>query len=473
MPWIDRPRRPWRVGVQLGLLLALIFAPLIAAVLFSLYVYAADELLELAQAEVDERLAQLEASLQEPDPEARGAELALLGEELTRDGGGFLVRGDDGSVLLSSDARSSDVRGAEPAARWLAAVRLREDEAIGGERRLPSGQTLQVEISARAFVTERNEIQRGFWLTLLLGIAFALAGAVPATRFALAPLRRATLAAQRVDAVRLATRLPVRGVSDDLDRHAEAVNRLLDRLEDGFARIRRFSQDVAHELRTPTNRILNVAEIALLDPELGARARPDLESIRDTAGFLARTIDGLLLLARSEEGLRQLGVDRVDVGEMCRTLAEMYGAVCDEQRLRFAVDVKDPGEVVGEAALLLRAVGNLIDNAIAHSPPGGLIRLAAASQAGPDGAWIEIEVADDGPGVEPGDRERIFERSVRATPPSTAARATGEAPQRTGSGLGLAIARGLLRAHGGDLQLRDPAPGGACFVARLPRAIPA
>ncbi len=469
MSWTERARRLWRVDVQLGLLLALIFAPLVAIVLFSLYAYAADELLELAQAEVDERLAQLEASLHEPDPTLRAAELTLLGEELARDGGGFLVRGEDGAVLLSRGA-PSNVAGEGPEARWLAAVRLRENEALGDERRLPSGETLRVEISSRAFATERDEIQRGFWLSLALGVALAMVGAVPATRYALAPLRRATAAAQRVDADRLATRLPVRGVRDDVDRHAEAVNQVLDRLEAGFARIRRFSQDVAHELRTPVNRILNVAEIGLFEPDLGARVRADLESIRNDAGYLTRTIDGLLLLANSEQGQLQLAAQRLDAGALCRTLAEMYGPVCEEQGLRLAVAADVPAEVVGEPALLLRAVANLIDNAIAHSPPGGLIRLAAAPSVSPDGAWVEIEVADSGPGVSPADRERIFERFVRVEPTSTGGGRAGAAPAHKGRGLGLAIARGLLRAHRGELEFREPELGGARFVVRLPRA---
>jgi len=472
MSWTERARRLWRVDVRLALLLALSFAPLIAVVLFSLYAYAADELLELAQAGVDARLAQLEASLHEPDPALRAAELALLGEELARDGGGFLVRGEDGAVLLSHGAPLRDV-GDGPQTRWLAAVRLRADGALRGERRLASGEILQLEISSRAFVRERDEIQRGFWLSLALGVALAVAGAVPATRRALAPLRRATAAAQQVDADRLAARLPVRGARDDVDRHAEAVNQLLDRLEAGFARIRGFSQDVAHELRTPVNRILNVAEIALLEPELGIRARADLESIRDDAGYLARTIDGLLLLARSEEGHLQLAAQRLDVGALCRTLAEMYGPVCQEQGLRLEVDANAPGEAYAEPALLLRAVGNLIDNAITHSPRGGLIRLAAAPSAAPDSDWVEIEVADSGPGVPLADRERIFERFVRVQPASMGGGTAGTALRRSGSGLGLAIARGLLRAHGGELELGEAAQGGARFVARLPRVAPA
>lgn len=466
MSWTERARRIWRVDVQLGLLMALIFAPLVAIVLFTLYAHAADELLELAQAEVDERLAQLEASLGERDPVSRAAQFALLGKELARDGGGFVVRGVDGAVLLSDGAPLPAAGPDRSRTGWLTAVRLRADEPLRGERHLASGETLQLEISSDGFVRERDEIQRGFWLSLALGVALAVIAAVPATRRALAPLRRATAAAQRVDADQLATRLPVRGVRDDVDRHAEAVNQLLDRLEAGFARIRRFSQDVAHELRTPVNRMLNVAEIALLEQEPDARARADLEAIRHDAGYLTRTIDGLLLLAQSEEGHLELAAQRLDVGALCRTLAEMYGPVCEEQGLRLAVDADAAGEVLGEPALLLRALANLIDNAMAHSPPGGLIRLGALPPSAPGSDWIEIEVSDSGPGVAPADRERIFERFGRAEAGPTA----GAARRRNASGLGLAIARGLLRAHRGELELRKSAQVGACFVVRLPRA---
>lgn len=466
----DRSRWWHRVDVRLGLMLALVFSPLIALVLATLYAFSASELLELAQLEVDERLVQLESALAEPDDALRDAQLVLLGQQLARDDGGYLALGADDAVLFSGGASISRAGDGGAASRWLGALRVGSSDSIRGERQLASGGSLLVEISGQDFVRERDEIQRGFWISLALGIVLAAVGAVPATRYALEPLRRATVAARDVDPSRLARRLPVRGTRDDVDLHAEAVNRSLDRLEEGFERIRRFSQDVAHELRTPVNRILNVTEIALLDPAIGDRASRDLESIHENVDHLARTIDGLLLLARSEEGSLRPVQQRVDLGGLCRTLADLYRPACEEKGLRLEVDADAPGEVLGDPTLLVRAIGNLIDNAIRYTPSGGRVRLEATPSADAEGSWVEIGIADSGPGVAVEDRRRIFERFVRIDGRPASGDPATEDSQRGGVGLGLAIARGLVRAHHGDLDVRKAAEGGARFVVRLPRA---
>lgn len=462
MSWIDRVRRRSdgleRIDVRLGLTLAGLYGPLVAVVLFALYAFAATELLELAELEVSEHLAQLEIALQDPSSSRSAIELALLTEQLKGDWGGYIVRDAAGRIVSSGGlaVRPDDIH--PQAEGLLRAIRTRGDDYVTRHKALSEDRTIEVFVSSARFVKERDEIQRGFWITLALGIVLVVVVSIPATSRALLPLRRATRTAEAIDVGRLDGRLPHRGTDDDVDRHSVAINRLLDRIESGFTRIESFSHDVAHELRTPVNRLLNLTEIALLEPDRPALERPELQSIRDSAEQMARIVDNLLLLARSEEGRLSTRREKVHIDELCETLREMYEPACEEMGLTLEVSA-DRAAVLGDPALLMRTLANLLDNAMAHTPAGGSIRLET-SCADCDRGWLALEVRDTGPGVPPADRERVFDRFVRAKGPR------GE----DGLGLGLAIARALARAHGGDVEIRESPGPGSSFVVTLPVA---
>ncbi|MEZ4279828.1 MAG: ATP-binding protein [Myxococcota bacterium] len=454
-----------RVDVRAASHLVLLYGPLVAALLSGLYLFAASEFLELAHFELDERLSQLDALWSESDPQLRAAELSLLGAELERDAGGFRVVDPRGTIAMrggrSMDEAPGEGGGYSPA---LSAIRLGPGDALRAERTLDSGERLEVFVSSASFVRERDEMLHAFWITLWIGVTLVALMAIPATWLSLAPLRHATRITTAIDAHSLASRLPNRGTADDVDRHARAVNRLLDQIEVGFARLQAFSQDVAHELRTPVHRILNATELRLLEGGIEGSLRSELDAIHRSADQMARMIDGLLMLARGEGDPLALRRETVDVASLGRTLAEMYGPVCDDASVRLEVDCRS-AFVSGDAALLLRAVGNLLDNALAHTLARGRIRLAAGVDAADPGS-VRLEVEDDGPGVPAADRDRIFDRFQRLA----------GADRREGVGLGLPIARAIARAHGGDVELvvsrGEGSRSGARFVLRLPRAAP-
>jgi two-component system, OmpR family, heavy metal sensor histidine kinase CusS len=454
MRWIEPLRRALRrVDVRLVGTLLVLYAPLVAGVLFVLYGFAADELLELVDSDTEMRLAEVAHALETTPAAERHAELARLADLTARGEGAALALRDSAQRLVPESSRaagSAPVRSAERS--WLDAVRLGGDTWLRYTRRLPSGEQLELTVPLRTFVHERDELERGFWISLALGLALVALASPLASRRALAPLRSATRATERVDLARLDARLPVRGTRDDVDRHAAAVNHVLDRLEAGFARISAFSHDAAHELRTPVNRILNGAELALLDAKDDDPSRAALEMIRGSAEQLARLIDGLLLLARGSEGTLP-ETSPLGLRELCDTLREIYGPVCEERSVSLAFEPAD-ATVRGDRTLLLRAIANLLDNALRHTPAGGTIGVAASFQDG----TVTIRVTDTGPGIAEEDRERVFGRFVRLE-----AGRTG-----LGAGLGLPIARMIARAHGGDL-VAEPAPtGGARFALRLP-----
>jgi signal transduction histidine kinase len=240
-----------------------------------------------------------------------------------------------------------------------------------------------------------------------------------------------------------------------VDRHAEALNRVLARLEWAFARMRGFSADAAHELRTPINRMLAVTDVAALHDSEPAHWERALGQVHETAEEMRRLVDSLLLLSRGEEGRIRLQRSRLELAELLAQLGELYGPLADEKQIELEIE-SEPVEVWADRELLARAVANLLENAIRHAPAGGRVRLDL--RRSPGGAILEV--ADSGPGVPAQDREWIFERFTQRD----ASRSGG------GCGLGLPIVRMVARLHGGDVEVGDSPLGGAVFSIRFPLA---
>jgi two-component system OmpR family sensor kinase len=219
------------------------------------------------------------------------------------------------------------------------------------------------------------------------------------------------------------------------------------------ARTRRFVADAAHELRTPLAGVQAVAEAAIA-PGLPAEERERLHLLLLRESHRAgRLVDDMLVLARIDAGI-ELRREPVDLLELARAEAERVGLLAPDR----VVEVSGEAVTVpGDMARLGQVLGNLLDNARRHAGAGGRIAVAVSA----DGGTATVLVTDSGPGVPPADRERIFDRLVRLDE----ARSSDDG----GAGLGLAIARGIARAHGGDLRCVDPQDGtGAAFALTLP-----
>ncbi|GAA4535524.1 ATP-binding protein [Pseudonocardia xishanensis] len=246
----------------------------------------------------------------------------------------------------------------------------------------------------------------------------------------------------------LSGRVPVPPARDEVGRLAVTMNQLLDRLDGAQTTQRRFVADASHELRSPLATIASGLE--LLDGSVAPADRSTVRTLRGEAGRLDRLVDGLLLLARSDERGLQPNREDVDLDEIVeaeRGRPSDVGGVAPEVRA-------DPVRVSGDRAQLVRAVRNLVDNARRHARTRVLVSLTA------DGPTALVEVADDGPGVSPADRDRIFERFVRLD--ESRARSDG------GAGLGLAIVREIVAVHGGTVEVAESELGGALFRLRLP-----
>jgi two-component system OmpR family sensor kinase len=305
--------------------------------------------------------------------------------------------------------------------------------------------------SASPIGDAQDDVEKTF---LLAGaatlVAAILAGTLLAARTA-SPLRRYAATAAAVDAGDLTPRLAADpGDAAELRVLADSFNGMLDRLDEAFARQRRFVSDASHELRSPLTAIRGQIEV------LGRAENPSAADVRRVeATTLAemrrveRLVEDLLALARLDEGsgpaLRQ-----VDAGTLLRELAAADPAGATELGELAA------GTVAADPDLIAQVVRNLLANAHRHAGPDGRVVLSARATGGA----LLIAVDDDGPGIAPAERERVFDRFHRSD--AARDRAGG------GSGLGLAIARAIVERHGGRIAVEDSPLGGARVHFSLP-----
>jgi two-component system OmpR family sensor kinase len=293
-------------------------------------------------------------------------------------------------------------------------------------------------------------------LGVLVGGGLALLAGVIIARRAMSPITALTSAASAIADTRdPSRRVPVPATEDEVAELATTLQTMLDALESSRAetesalhRQRQFVADASHELRTPLTSILANLELLteVLDGEHGEAASSALRSSRR----MRRLVGDLLLLARAD-AKRQQPRDPIDLSRVLVEVAAELGPVADGHHL--TVDADD-AVVDGARDELYRMTLNLVENAIRHTPEGTHIRAVVRA----DNGDVVLTVQDDGPGVAPELRERVFERFVR-----------GAGDRGSSSGLGLSIVRAVAESHGGSVVLENANPG-ARFVVRLPAA---
>lgn len=285
-------------------------------------------------------------------------------------------------------------------------------------------------------------------------IAALLAGYLLAARTA-APLRRFAGTASAVDAGDLSPRLEAGPDSAaEMRTLADSFNHMLDRLEDAFARQRRFVSDASHELRSPLTAIRGQIEVLARDPD------PDAEAVRRVEAAtltelrrVERLVDELLALARLDEGAGP-ALREVDAAGLLRD------AVIAAPGAAVLGDLAE-GQIDADPEMIAGVVRNLVENARRHAGADGTVTVSSTAV----GSRLRVDVDDDGPGIAPGEGERIFDRFHRSDAART--RVSG------GAGLGLAIARGVLTAHGGSIRADESPLGGARISFELPGLRPA
>ncbi|MGW3348336.1 ATP-binding protein [Nonomuraea rubra] len=301
--------------------------------------------------------------------------------------------------------------------------------------------------------------------SILLAV-LALAGGI-AIRAGLAPLRRVEETAAAIAGGDLSRRVPEPAApGTEVGRLARSLNTMLAQIEQGVAakveseaRMRRFVADVSHELRTPLFGIKGFSELYRMG---GTEAGPAMARIESESGRLAELVDDLLLLAGLDESDGPgLDLTPMDLRTLAADARHDFAALDPSRPIAFTGPSGGPAAsapVLGDEARLRQVVSNLVGNAVTHTPAGTPVRIGV----GTDGGEAVLVIADEGPGLAPGEASRVFDRFYRAD--GSRARATG------GAGLGLAIVRSIVAAHGGRVELRSAPGRGAAFEIRLPAA---
>jgi signal transduction histidine kinase len=275
---------------------------------------------------------------------------------------------------------------------------------------------------------------------------------------ALRPVEQIRRRAAAIGTAELERRVPVPGSRDEVARLATTMNEMLSRLEAGALRQRQFVGDASHELRSPLSALLAQIHVALAYPEPERQAHV-LGRVRQQAERMTELIDDLLFLARADEGDVRPSGERVDLDELVLAEASRLRSIGSA---RIEVVGPDAAAVTGSDRDLTRVLHNLGDNALAHA--SSTVTLGLRSEAG----TAVLTVTDDGPGIAPSDRVRVFERFTRLD--EGRSRKTGG-----GTGLGLSITQQIVRAYGGQITVEERPDGqaGAVFVVRIPLTDPA
>lgn len=367
------------------------------------------------------------------------------------------LRADDGTVLLQTPgfnpalgSQAFDAPGAGGAPR-LRKVPLPHDlhfltamlplTARSTAGAAPKAMRLEVALNRTAESRILSDYRLRLAAVLLAAIAVAAAAGYGIAWRGLRPLRHMADAARDIGAHDLHRRLDTRALPDELHTLALAFNATLQRLEESFGRISQFSADIAHELRTPLSNLWGGLEVALGRPRDAAQYREALESAVEECARLSQMIQALLFLAQTENPNTALRLEPLDVLNELQALAEFFDATAAESGVRLSVRCAPQLVVPADRMLFQRALANLIENAVAYTPSGGVVTLSAETQGG----VVRIEVADTGCGIAVEHLPFLFDRFYRAD----------EARSRGGLGLGLALVRNIVRLHGGEVAARS------------------
>ena len=316
--------------------------------------------------------------------------------------------------------------------------------------------TVQVLVYSRLFARSAARVRDAFvgalpvLLLLTAGLGWWL------SRGSLRPIADMTRAARRITANQLDETIPRTGSGDELDQLAATLNDMIARVREGMERVKRFSVDAAHQLRTPLTAIQNEIEVTLAKDRSEREYRVVLEDMLVQVATLSETVDGMLRLAQSEGGLDRAHRKRIEVDALVEEVVEFFAALAEERSIDLQVTSESKASVVGDPTWLHQLFANILHNALKYTPEGGRVAVAATA----DDTEVAISVRDDGVGMTEEDRARVFARFQRGS-----ASSAGD-----GMGLGLALAREIARAHGGVIEV-ESAPGkGSTFTVRLPRA---
>ena len=287
----------------------------------------------------------------------------------------------------------------------------------------------------------RTLIVRAIAWGLAITVMMGLAGGIMLSRSTMRRLEAINETSRRIMGGDLSRRIPTRSTDDDFDQLADNLNNMLDTIEHLMEDVRRVTDNVAHDLRTPLSRLRNRLE------ELKSDASVDKHTVEaalaDADGLLA-TFNALLRIASIESGRRRAAFESISLDDVIRDVTELYEPLAEEKEQHLEVEICGPVSVRGDRDLLFQAFANLLDNAIKYTPRGGDVRVVLEE----DASGARLRIIDSGPGIPPRSREQVFKRFFRLE----------ESRHTPGNGLGLSLVDAVARIHKARIEL-DGEPG--------------
>mgnify|MGYP003624208467 CR=1 FL=1 len=329
--------------------------------------------------------------------------------------------------------------------------RMVEHRAHGRHLVLPGGFNLLVGYDVQDQVRLEHRMRTSMVWIGALALLLALGSGLMMARHWLRSVDNVNKTAGEIMQGDMSRRVPVRGTDDELDRLARNLNAMLDRIEGLMTGLRQVTDNIAHDLRSPLNRLRSRLEVTLMD-------NPEKEVYREALGDTMREVDdllktfnALLLIGEAEAGLEKSSLEHVDLSQRLADVAELYEPAAEAEGLDLKIEIADGLFVRGNPSLISQAFVNLLDNALKYAPSGGTVSIKAG-RGEHDAPWVVV--ADTGPGIPEVDRQRVLDRFVRL-----------EGSRSTpGSGLGLALVSAVAKLHGACLELDDNKPG---LIVRL------
>ena len=295
--------------------------------------------------------------------------------------------------------------------------------------------------------TRKNITNTLIWGSLIM-FGFALLGGVMMNRSVTRRIDTINKASKEIMTGNLSKRIPSRGSGDEFDQLADHLNHMLDQIELLMDGVRRVSDNIAHDLRTPLARLRNRLETAR---EGGGDDEHRMElidrAIQEADGLL-QTFSALLRIARIEANNLQASFTDVDLGQVLQDVIDLYEPVAEQKKQKISVNGESSLLIKGDRDLLFQALANLFDNAIKYSPELSEVRVTLGRR--------ELALCDSGPGINESERDKVFQRFYRAD----ASRSTA------GSGLGLSLVQAVATVHKMKIELVDNEPG-LCVILRF------
>jgi two-component system heavy metal sensor histidine kinase CusS len=305
-----------------------------------------------------------------------------------------------------------------------------------------------------------KRFRKRLWIALGFSLlACALAGHWIAQQ-GIRPVRKMAQTAARIRSSTLYERLEQSGLPSELSDLAATFNGMLDRLEDSFARLSRFSTDIAHELRTPLQNLRGEAEVILSQERKPDEYREILGSFLEEYQRLSNLIDRLLFLARAENPRTLIQREELDLKKELGLLQDFYGLSAGELGVTLRVEALNNLRADLDRSLFQRAVGNLIENSLKNTPAGGTILLKTSNSDGK----VLVEVSDTGKGIPPDQVSRVFNRFYRVD--------SSRSPTSGGAGLGLSIVKSIMDLHDGTVEIRSELSQGTTVTLLFPAVRP-